>query len=169
MTLLTIEVILRKLTVFILFSDTMKNKLTIFKNSAKLNLYKPTMVRVAGLEPTASWTPFKRSTKLSHTRILELMEGFEPTTYWLQINCSTYWATPANLHIVSNKSNFINYDISTLHYFIFFKNSTNHYQLLDVIVQELDFFVVALLCHITKINVTLWLYSDKQINNQIHL
>ena len=28
---------------------------------------------------------------------MELVIGIEPTTYWLQINCSAYWATPAYL------------------------------------------------------------------------
>ena len=26
---------------------------------------------------------------------MELVIGIEPTTYWLQISCSAYWATPA--------------------------------------------------------------------------
>ena len=35
--------------------------------------------------------------------VLELLIGLEPTTYWLQINCSTNWATVAliSIHIIS--------------------------------------------------------------------
>ena len=32
---------------------------------------------------------------LKFITLLELMIGLEPTTYWLQINCSTNWATSA--------------------------------------------------------------------------
>ena len=31
----------------------------------------------------------------THIKMLELVIGIEPTTYWLLVSCSTYWATPA--------------------------------------------------------------------------
>ena len=83
------------------------------------------MVRVAGVEPTASWTPFKRATKLRHTR-MELMEGFEPTTYWLQINCSASWATSAFFKILAQNLNFVNQNSAIFKNFILTHNSTHH-------------------------------------------
>ena len=47
-----------------------------------LPLSKLFLVRVAGFEPTASWSQTKRSTKLSYTRIyLVRVEGFEPPRF----------------------------------------------------------------------------------------
>ena len=46
--------------------------------------------------------PFDRSGTLPYSvfvevgKKLELVDGFEPPTCWLQISCSTGWATPAN-------------------------------------------------------------------------
>ena len=54
------------------------------------------MVWVAGFEPATLWSQTRCSTKLSHTRIMELMKRLELSTCWLQISCSANWATPAN-------------------------------------------------------------------------
>ena len=40
------------------------------KNREPLRLHGFLMVRVTGVEPAASWTPFKRATKLRHTRTI---------------------------------------------------------------------------------------------------
>ena len=37
-----------------------------------------------------------KSRTLSHSGFLELVDGLEPPTCWLQISCSTNWAKPAN-------------------------------------------------------------------------
>ena len=41
--------------------------------------------------------PYSILNRLSATQKVELVDGFEPPTCWLQISCSTSWATPARL------------------------------------------------------------------------
>lgn len=50
------------------------------------------VVRVAGLEPVASWSQTMRSTKLSYTRMLLQVTGFEPVlpSSWLAQFVCTY-------------------------------------------------------------------------------
>ena len=55
------------------------------------------VVERGGFEPPKSLTTDLQSAPFGHsgTSPLELVIGIEPTTYWLQISCSAYWATPA--------------------------------------------------------------------------
>ena len=52
-----------------------------------------------GFEPSKSVTTDLQSAPFGHSGtspfLLELAIGIEPTTCWLQISCSAYWATPA--------------------------------------------------------------------------
>ena len=65
------------------------------------------VVEEGGFEPPKSTTtdlqsaPFGHSGTLPYSlrwdwKKLELVDGFEPPTCWLQISCSTSWATPAS-------------------------------------------------------------------------
>ena len=64
-----------------------------------LSYTRNSMVEESGFEPLKAKltdlqsVPFGR---LGNSSILELVRVIEPPTYWLQINCSAYWATPAN-------------------------------------------------------------------------
>ena len=65
------------------------------------------MVEGAGFEPAKAKPADLQSAPFSHSgtsprlilisnkKRLELVIGIEPTTYWLQVSCSTNWATPA--------------------------------------------------------------------------
>ena len=61
------------------------------------------MVEEDGFEPSKSMTTDLQSAPFSHSGIpphLVLTVGIEPTTYWLQVSCSTSWAMPAHIIIL---------------------------------------------------------------------
>ena len=61
------------------------------------------LVEKTGFEPVKASLTDLQSVPFSHLGtppyllniILELARGIEPPTYWLQVNCSANWATPA--------------------------------------------------------------------------
>ena len=58
------------------------------------------VVEGEGFEPSKSKTADLQSAPFGHSGIppnkMELAIGIEPTTCWLQVSCSTNWATPAS-------------------------------------------------------------------------
>ena len=56
--------------------------------------------------------PYIKPTVFSRL-VLELVDGLEPPTCWLQISCSTNWATPAYVVLLSNLCT----KLLTLHYY----------------------------------------------------
>ena len=84
-----------------------------FKSRASASSATPAafLERVMGIEPT--WPAWKAGAlPLSYTRKypMELARGIEPPTCWLQVSCSTNWATPAlaTSFIISHIHRYVN-------------------------------------------------------------
>ena len=72
--------------------------LTVLETSILPLNYAPKMVEGDGFEPPNPkeriYSPPRLATSLPLQGMMPAI-GVEPTTYWLQVSCSTNWATPA--------------------------------------------------------------------------